>query len=112
MCIAQCDAMISLIDDLYYTRAWCCIEVMMIQTLQRSYNIHLWYEHVQDKETGDEFLRKGPLEKEMLIADAKLTLEGDRRSLTFLERQAKLLGTPRGGQITADKILPSTKGRL
>ena len=46
MIIAQCNALISLIDDIYYQRAWCSVEVMMVQALKRSYHMHEWYEHV------------------------------------------------------------------
>lgn len=91
MCIAQCDAMISLTDASYYERAWCCLEVKMIQVLRRSYKVHLWYEHVIDPTTGGECLRDGPTDIDLSIADTKLTLETDRKILLFLERQVKLL---------------------
>jgi len=49
--ITQCDAVISLVDSDYFTRAWCCVEAMMIQSLVR-YGIHTsrrpaweWWEH-------------------------------------------------------------------
>ena len=46
MIVAQCDSLISLVDDKYYSRAWCCVEVMIVQTLIKSYGIHQWYEHL------------------------------------------------------------------
>jgi hypothetical protein len=91
MNLAQCSAMISLIDDRYYERSWCCIEVMMIQTLRKAYDLHLWYEHVIDS-TGKEFLREGPKDLEIRMAEKMVTLESDRPALLFLERQMKLLG--------------------
>lgn len=48
MILAQCNAVISLTDDEYYTRAWCSVEVMVAQTLARSYGLHIWYEHFYD----------------------------------------------------------------
>lgn len=99
MILAQCNAIISLVDDQYHSRAWCSVEVMMAQTLKRSYNLHLWYEHVlvqpdQNQEDGDErwILREGPMNLEVLMADKQLTYEEDRPKVLFLERQSKLLG--------------------
>ena len=91
MNLAQCNAMISLIDDNYYERSWCCIEVMMVQTLRKANGVHLWYEHVIDPASGNEFLRDGPRDLEMNIAQKKVTYEADRPKLLFLERQTKLL---------------------
>lgn len=83
--------MISLIDDTYYERSWCCIEVKMIQTIRKAYNLHLWYEHVTDRE-GKESLREGSMELEIDMAEKKVTYEADRPGLLFLERQTNLLG--------------------
>jgi hypothetical protein len=91
MNLAQCNAMISLIDDKYYERSWCCVEVMMVQTLRKAYRVHLWYEHVIDPVGGKEFLRDGPRDLEINMAQKKLTYEVDRPKLLFLERQTKLL---------------------
>jgi hypothetical protein len=91
--IAQCNAIISLVDDQYHTRAWCSVEVMMVQALRRSYDLHLWYEHVllpQGHEHG--ILRKGPIDLKIVMADKFLTFENDRPKVLFLEKQSKLLG--------------------
>lgn len=87
--ITQCNAIISLSDEAYYSRAWCCVEVLIAQAITRSYKIHRWYEHVQgDNDVGR--LRPGP-EIELSIADKGLTNETDRSAVLFLERQSKLL---------------------
>lgn len=99
MILAQCNAVISLVDDKYHNRAWCSVEVMMAQTLKKSYNLQLWYEHVleqpdQNREEGDGgwILREGPTDLEVVMADKQLTFEEDRPKVLFLERQSKLLG--------------------
>ncbi|KAF2121328.1 hypothetical protein BDV96DRAFT_594538 [Lophiotrema nucula] len=89
MNLAQCDAMISLIDDQYYERSWCCVEVLMIQTLCKSYGRHLWYEHVI--EDGTEWLREGPVDMRVDMKEKKVAFESDRPKLLFLERQTRLL---------------------
>ncbi|KAK4125356.1 hypothetical protein N657DRAFT_570582 [Parathielavia appendiculata] len=100
MILAQCNALISLVDDLYYTRAWCAIEAIMIQKLKRAYDIHLWYEQVATSPPDDSMvehearkwsLREGPLDVEITMADKRLTFEDDRPKVLFLERQSKLL---------------------
>ena len=90
MSLSQCNALISLIDDGYYERSWCCIEVMMIQTLRKAYGVHLWYEHVIDPMSCEDFLREGPLDVEINMAEKKVTYEPDRPKLSFLEQQTKL----------------------
>ncbi|KAL8723484.1 MAG: hypothetical protein Q9225_000217 [Loekoesia sp. 1 TL-2023] len=98
MIIAQCDAVISLIDDRYYNRAWCSLEAVMVQTLKESYGLHLWYEHVcldedMGKENSKSFLREGPMALKLSsIAEKELSFEEDRPKLLFLERQSQLLG--------------------
>lgn len=99
MIVAQCNAVISLLDDEYHTRAWCSVEAMMVQTLRRSYGLHLWYEHVllsPDKITsgGVErgYLEQPPLDLEISMAEKNLSFEEDRSKVLFLERQSKLLG--------------------
>ena len=99
MILAQCDAVISLIDDNYHQRAWCSVEVMMVQTLRRSYDLHLWYYHVlvqsdEDKPVDcDKWdLREGPMDLEVIMAEKQLTFEEDRPKVLFLERQSQLLG--------------------
>jgi hypothetical protein len=98
MLLAQCNAVISIVDDTdYYTRAWCALEIVMIQTLEKSYQKHKWYEYapssaspVQDDDTQWTF-RPGPLDLEITAADKNLTVEDDRAKIVFLERQTQLL---------------------
>lgn len=98
MIVAQCNAVISLIDEEYYNRAWCSVEVMMVQALKKSYNLHLWYEHVLGQPDGkgksdvDGVLREGPMDLEIIMAEKHLSFEADRPKVLFLERQTKLLG--------------------
>jgi hypothetical protein len=92
MNLAQCDAMISLVDEQYYDRSWCCVEVILLQTLQKAYGVHLWYEHVIDHIEGKEALRKGPTDTNISMINTKVTYESDRPKLLFLERQTRLLG--------------------
>lgn len=99
MILAQCDAMISLVDDKYHERAWCSVEVMMMQMLKKSYDLHLWYEHVlvqpdENNNGGHEkwVLREGSMDLEVVMAGKQLTFEEDRPKVLFLERQSKLLG--------------------
>lgn len=91
MIVAQCDVVISLVDDEYYHRAWCAVEVMFIQRLVKSYRKHLWYEHVAVT-NGEYVLREGPIELDVSMAQKKLSYEEDRPKVLFLERQGKLLG--------------------
>ena len=95
MLLAQCDAVISLVDGDYYSRAWCALETVMIQTLEKSYQKHQWYEYARS--TGNDgdrniwTLRAGPLDLDITAADKGLTTEEDRPKILFLERQTKLL---------------------
>ncbi|ROT36105.1 hypothetical protein SODALDRAFT_300418 [Sodiomyces alkalinus F11] len=99
MIIAQCDAMISLVDDQYYKRGWCAVEVLMAQTLRNSYGNHHWYEQLwlPAAESGDHLggggwhLREGA-NQDIVMKDKLLTYEEDRSKVVFLERQSKLLG--------------------
>ncbi|KAF3355121.1 hypothetical protein HYQ45_000419 [Verticillium longisporum] len=91
MIVAQCNAVISLVDGQYYERAWCSVEVMMVQQLRRAYGLHLWYEHIATQHGAWE-LREGALDMEIVMAEKKLTFESDRPKVLFLERQSKLLG--------------------
>jgi hypothetical protein len=92
MNLAQCNAMISLIDEQYYERSWCCIEVLMVQTLNKAYGLHLWYEHTIDSSSGEGSLRPGPMDLKISMADKNVTFEADKPKLLFLERQMRLLG--------------------
>ena len=86
MILSQCDAMISLIDDQYYDRAWCSVEVLLISRLKRSYNMHGWYEQKKDHMT-----KHGPVDIDINMAEKQLSYERDRENVMFLERQVKLL---------------------
>lgn len=96
MIVAQCNAVVSLVDEKYYDRAWCSVECLLIQTLKKSYNKHLWYEYVKspDDSMGRHvgILREGPMDLEINVAEKHLTFEEDRLKVLFLERQSKLLG--------------------
>ncbi|KAI0374046.1 hypothetical protein BV20DRAFT_1118670 [Pilatotrama ljubarskyi] len=87
MNLAQCDAVISLVDEEYYTRAWCCVEVLMVQRLRRAWGFHAWYE-CDEKGTLHEG-RQGP---EIEMEGKLLSYEEDRPKVAFLERQSGLLG--------------------
>ncbi|OAL47946.1 hypothetical protein IQ07DRAFT_514636 [Pyrenochaeta sp. DS3sAY3a] len=92
MNLAQCNAMISLVDNKYYERSWCCIEVLMVQTLSKVYGLHMWYEHTIDPSSGEASLQPGPMDLKISMVDKHVTLEADRPKLLFLERQTRLLG--------------------
>jgi hypothetical protein len=102
MILAQCNAVISLVDDKYHQRAWCSVEAMMVQTLKKSYHLHLWYEHVlvqpdENKDGGGGggrkwVLREASMDLEVVMAEKQLTFEDDRPKVLFLERQSRLLG--------------------
>ena len=91
MILAQCNAVISLVDDYYYSRAWCSLEVLLVQTLRSSYGLHLWYEHVA---TGDGRweLRPGPEDLRIELGEKKVTVPADRAKILFLGRQVELFG--------------------
>ncbi|RAQ52672.1 hypothetical protein AFGD_004895 [Aspergillus flavus] len=90
--LAQCDAVISLLDNSYHSRAWCCVEVMIIQILRRSYQLHSWYQHNKIENSEQWAIEEGPLEFESSVAGKQLSSEQDRPMILFLERQARLLG--------------------
>ncbi|KAK0624050.1 hypothetical protein B0T14DRAFT_192742 [Immersiella caudata] len=97
--VTQCNATISLIDDQYYQRAWCCVEAMMIMALRYSRkDIHNWYEQVPLAST--EFYSGGEAKQWTLkdgnhqyiqMEDKELTFESDRPNVMFLSRQSNLL---------------------
>ncbi|KAI1139187.1 hypothetical protein F5Y05DRAFT_403760 [Hypoxylon sp. FL0543] len=94
--LVQCDAVISLFEDSYLDRAWCSVEALLVQTLKRSYGIHLWYQQVSRPSDGDTTdgwaLKEGPMDIDISIAEKSLTFEEvDRPKVMFLERQSKLL---------------------
>ncbi|KAJ4295065.1 hypothetical protein N0V90_007073 [Kalmusia sp. IMI 367209] len=92
MNLAQCNAMISLVDEKYYERSWCCIEVLMMQTLRKAYGIHMWYEHIIEPGTAKDSLRTGPWDLDINMAEKQVTYESDRAKILFLGRQTRLLG--------------------
>lgn len=92
--IAQSDAVISLVDPVYYGRAWCCTEAVMIETLRKSYNLHTWYEQVSvfQHAGGDRWVMKEAASGfDIVPSTQKLTYEADRARIRFLERQSQLL---------------------
>ena len=97
MIIAQCNALISLVDANYYNRAWCSVEVMMIQALRRTYNLHSWFEHVANTEaskSGGNYnwtLKKESSDFDIDLTTKQLRFEHDWSKVKFLERQCKLL---------------------
>lgn len=87
LAVLQCNAMISLLDETYYERAWCGVEVMLIQALVESYGLHQWWEYNKGS------LTKGDLNRQFNMDTLKLTKEAvDRPKVDFLFRQSKLLG--------------------
>lgn len=92
--VAQCDAVISLVDDEYYSRAWCSLECLMAQTLRASYDLHAWFEQVSVAADEEKWaLRKASTCLMSDISNKKLTYEeADRPKVAFLSRQIELLG--------------------
>lgn len=83
----QCNAMISLVDDTYYERAWCAVEVMLMRAIVESYGLHQWWEDC------DGSFREGDTSHVLDVGNLKLTEEKlDRPKIDFLMRQSKLLG--------------------
>ncbi|KAK5171853.1 uncharacterized protein LTR77_003489 [Saxophila tyrrhenica] len=98
MVVAQCDAMISLVDNRYLTRAWCAVEVLIMQTLRETSNQHEWWEHQlhdPDNDNLNGFLDRGRDQK-LEPSRMDLTKEADRRHIEFLKRQSMLLGKTGG----------------
>jgi hypothetical protein len=92
MNLAQCNAMISLVDELYYDRSWCCVEVLILQVLRKAYKgLYLWYEHIDHPTGAEQPLRPGPENMVIDMSVKHVTYESDRPKLLFLERQMKLL---------------------
>lgn len=97
MSLAQCNVMISLVDDWFYERAWCALEVNMMQTLRISYKQHQWYEQLSLEEAPSSekkqwVLREGLAVMEIQPSQKKLSIESDRAAIQFLEGQQSLLG--------------------
>ncbi|KAK4211284.1 hypothetical protein QBC37DRAFT_446414, partial [Rhypophila decipiens] len=88
--IAQCDAVITLQDDDYFDRAWCCVEALLTQTLREIYHVHSWFQQVPDESGRWELRYMEPISR-LTLAGTKLTHESDRAKVMFLERQCGLL---------------------
>jgi hypothetical protein len=83
--------MISLVDDAYYQRAWCALEVIPMRAIVVSYGLHQWWEHSDGY--LENFLKKGDTEIVFNISSLKLTKEKlDISRVDFLMMQSKLLG--------------------
>ena len=97
LAILQCDALISLVDDNYHDRAWCSVELMMVQALKKSYNLHSWFEQRGDDTIAVRGADRGwtlhrtPTDLELDPSQKKVRYEEDRERIRFLERQVKLL---------------------
>lgn len=92
--VAQCNALISLVDQDYFSRAWCVVEVYMMHKLL-PYRRHALYKHTlqnpgTDRITG--YLSESDPAFEPDIAKLGVTYESDRPKVDFLLRQSKLLG--------------------
>ena len=96
MHLAQCDTLITIEDDQFWDRAWCCVEALMIQILRRRYGRHEWYRYteapvVESAGVKDWRLVEGAIDDEITMSGKTMTWEEDRDVITFLERQARLL---------------------
>ncbi|KAL8924718.1 MAG: hypothetical protein Q9208_003908 [Pyrenodesmia sp. 3 TL-2023] len=95
--LAQCNAIITLVDADYESRAWCAVEALLAHTLQDSYHHHKWYKQLPDG-IGDDGrqayrLQLGQLGLEIPMSEKRLRFEKeDRPKIVFLERQRHLLG--------------------
>ena len=93
LAVTLCNAMISLVDNDYYGRAWCAVEVMMMQAVLTSYGVHQWWEHVLDRDDRSQGTLKKGETRAFTVSSLKLTEEtSDRPKIDFLTRQSKLLG--------------------
>ncbi|KAH8126941.1 hypothetical protein FP744_10007668 [Trichoderma asperellum] len=87
LAVMQCNAMISLVDETYYERAWCAVEVMLMRAIVESYGLHQWWEDC------DGSFKAGDTSHVLDVGNLKLTEEKlDRPKIDFLVRQSKLLG--------------------
>lgn len=93
--VTQCDATISLIDDQYFERAWCCVEAMMIYSLISGRDLHRWYEQVplvgKKGDSEEKWKLRDGKHHYINMEDKKLTFESDRPKVMFLARQTSLL---------------------
>ncbi|KAK0752883.1 hypothetical protein B0T18DRAFT_314341 [Schizothecium vesticola] len=89
--IAQCDAVISLLDNDYFDRAWCCVEAMMIRVMRSWQYMHQWYQHLEPVDGVGNGTLTTKSSVYVQLKNKKLTYESDRPKVLFLERQTKLL---------------------
>lgn len=88
--------MISLVDDTYFNRAWCAVEVLVMQTLM-TYGHHKHLEHQLQGSGGvlGRLVASDRLSEVQDVArnDLKygITEAQDRASVRFLARQSELL---------------------
>lgn len=92
MILVQCDAVISLVGDEYHERAWFSVEALMIQTLKKAFDVHLWYEHVAAEDDEGErrggkkrkwTLRRTRTGRDINLAENNLSVESDRPRVMF-----------------------------
>nr|OQO17498.1 hypothetical protein B0A51_16533 [Rachicladosporium sp. CCFEE 5018] len=98
--ISLCNTMISLVDDSYFSRAWCAVEALLMQSLL-SYGHHNHLEHRPAQTVPSEQSPPGtlvPLRRLEQLQDVAtndlkygISKPEDRASIRFLARQAKLL---------------------
>ncbi|KAK3319978.1 hypothetical protein B0T19DRAFT_433467 [Cercophora scortea] len=95
--VTQCNAVVSLIDDIYFSRAWCAVEASLINTLVNSHGQHQWCTHTlsspeTDATTGT--LGESTLQDRVATDPTKLavSVESDRPRVAFLYNQSILLG--------------------
>lgn len=95
LAVAQCDVVISLVDDDYYRRAWCAVEVRLSRELL-GHHRHEWREHILsqpgDLVNGSLLPRDEEPPDDSELGPGLLSYETeDRPKVDFLIRQAKLL---------------------
>ena len=89
--VAQCNALISIVDADYLSRAWCSVEVLMIQTLRNSYGVHEHWNY--DTASGElsEAATIPPIGDD--LHGLKLSYpEVDEPTVKYLVRQSRFLG--------------------
>jgi len=89
--------MLCLVDNRgdYYTRAWCCSEAKLMETLEKSYRRHQRWEHVVTNERYSRYaggLDRAQKLRDLVPSEQLLSYEQDRPHVRFLERQSRLLG--------------------
>ncbi|KAK0647102.1 hypothetical protein B0T16DRAFT_329256 [Cercophora newfieldiana] len=96
--ITQCDLTISLIDDQYFERAWCCVEAKMAGALVYGRETHKWYEQIpvfRKEDDGKVQVTTWELQQRINhyvdMENKKLTFESDRPKVVFLGRQSTFL---------------------